>query len=134
MKIPIFIFFLGLLIVTPKSITLDDLRWQKRVVLFFPASDDFALEVSDSLQVEIEIRDIIYFVLTDSLQTNGDYRLDSIYVESLKAKYLLGTKTACWVLLGKDGGMKLRHEEELDWHLALQAVDERTLRGELVSW
>ena len=134
MKIPIIIFALALWFVVPDVVTLEDLKWKKRVVLYFPASQDFLLEMDDSLQIEIEIRDVIYFVFADSLQSNGQYLMDQEYIESLKTKYLLGSKEACWVLLGKDGGMKVRYEDELDWHKALRTVDERSLRGELVSW
>lgn len=134
MKIHIFIFALALWLFVPEVVTLEDLKWKKRVVLFFPASEDFLMEVSDSLKVEIEIRDVVYFLFADSVQSNSKYRMDPEYIEGLKTKYLLGTKAACWVLLGKDGGMKARHEQGLDWHEALQAVDERSLRGEMVSW
>ena len=134
MKIPIIIFALAVWFIVPEVVTLEDLKWKKRVVLFFPDSNDFIMEISDSLRVEIEIRDVVYFVFADSLQSNGKYLMDQDYVESLKTKYLLGTKEACWVLLGKDGGMKARSEADLDWHEALQTVDERSLRGELVSW
>lgn len=134
MKIPILIVALAFWFVVPEVVTLEDLRWKKRVVLFFPASEDFLIEISDSLKLEIEIRDVVYFVFADSLQSNGGYLMDEEYIESLKTKYLLGTKEACWVLLGKDGGMKARYEDNLDWHEALQTVDERSMRGELVSW
>jgi hypothetical protein len=134
MKIPIIIFALAFWLFVPEVVTLEDLRWKKRVVLYFPASEGFLMEVGDSLKVEIEIRDVIYFVFADSLQTNGKYLMDQEYIRSLKTKYLLGTKEACWVLLGKDGGMKARYEEDLDWDEALRTVDERSLRGELVSW
>ena len=134
MKIPIIIFAFALWVFVPEMVTLEDLKWKKRVVLFFPDSNDFIMDISDSLRVEIEIRDVAYFVFADSLQSNGKYLMDQDYVESLKTKYLLGTKEVCWVLLGKDGGMKARSEADLDWHEALQTVDERSLRGELVSW
>src|SRR5690554_1301270 len=100
MKIPIFIFAFALWAFAPEIVTLEDLKWKKRVVLFFPASQDFLIEVNDSLKIEIEIRDVVYFVFADSLQSNGKYLMDQDYVESLKTKYLLGTKDACWVLLG----------------------------------
>lgn len=134
MKIPIFIFAFALWVFVPEMVTLEDLKWKKRVVLFFPDSNDFIMEISDSLRVEVEIRDVVYFVFADSLQSNGKYLMDQDYVESLKTKYLLGAKEACWVLLGKDGGMKARSEADLDWDEALRTVDERSLRGELVSW
>lgn len=134
MKIPIIIFALAVWFIVPEVVTLEDLKWKKRVVLYFPASQDFSLEMNDSLKIEIEIRDVIYFVFADSLQSNGQYLMDQEYIGSLKTKYLLGTREACWVLLGKDGGMKARHEADLDWDEALRAVDERNMRGELVSW
>lgn len=134
MKIPIIIFAFALWFFVPEIVTLEDLKWKKRVVLFFPDSNDLIMEMSDSLRVEIEIRDVVYFVFADSLQSNGKYLMDKEYVESLKTKYLLGSKGPCWVLLGKDGGMKARSEAGLNWHEALRTVDERSLRGELVSW
>jgi hypothetical protein len=134
MKIHIIIIAFALWFYLPEVVTLEDLKWKKRVVLFFPATEDFLLDITDSLKVEIEIRDVVYFVFADSLQSNGKYLMDQDYIQSLKTKYLLGAKEACWVLLGKDGGMKARHEEDLDWDEALRTVDERSLRGELVSW
>lgn len=134
MKIHIIIIAFALWFYLPEVVTLEDLKWKKRVVLFFPATEDFLLDITDSLKVEIEIRDVVYFVVADSLQSNGKYLMDQDYIQSLKTKYLLGAKEACWVLLGKDGGMKARHEEDLDWDEALRTVDERSLRGELVSW
>ena len=134
MKIHIIIFALIISLVLPQVVTLEDLKWKKRVVLYFPATEDFLMEVSDSLQVEIAIRDVVYFVFSDRLQSNGEYLMDEEYIESLKTKYLLGSKEACWMLLGKDGGMKARSEADLDWDEALRTVDERSLRGELVSW
>jgi|SRR5690554_4270873 len=134
MKIPIIIFTFGLSFFLSELITLEDLRWKSRIVLFFPSSDEFLMDINDSLKVEIEIRDVIYFVFSDSLYSNRNYQLEEHYIEMVKAKYLLGTKANCWVLVGKDGGMKLRKEEELDWHEALQAIDDRNMKGELVSW
>jgi hypothetical protein len=134
MKIHTIFIAFAIWLFVPEVVTLEDLKWKKRVVLFFPATEDFLIDISDSLRVEIEIRDVVYFVFADSLQSNGKYLMDYEYIQSLKTKYLLGTKEACWVLLGKDGGMKLRQEDDLDWHEALQTVDERNLRGELVSW
>jgi len=134
MKIPIIISTIGLLFFFTEWITLEDLRWKNRIILIFPSSDEFLFEINDSLKVEIEIRDVVYFVFADSLYSNKDYRLEDEYIEKLKSKYLLGTKTDCWVLVGKDGGMKLRREEGLDWHEALQAIDDRVVKGELVSW
>src|SRR5690554_1393868 len=128
MKIPIISFTIGLSFFLIELITLEDLRWKNRVILVFPASDEFSMDISDSLKVEIEIRDVIYFVFSDSLYSNRDYQLEGDYIETLKAKYLLGARTDCWVLVGKDGGMKLRKEEELDWHEALQAIDDRAVK------
>ena len=107
MKIPIIIFTLGLCFLPNEYITLEDLRWKKRIVLIFPESKDYMVDVSDSLQMKMEERDMVYFVFSDSLYSNTDFEFDSTYVEELKSRYILGAKTSCWVLLGKDGGLKL---------------------------
>ena len=134
MKIPIIIFTLGLSFWASEFITLEDLKWKKRIVLIFPESKDYIVDVSDSLQMKMEERDMVYFVFSDSLYSNTDFEFDSSYVEDLKSRYILGAKTTCWVLLGKDGGLKYRQEKELDWNQAFNTVDAMALRRQMGIW
>src|SRR5690606_35944373 len=134
MKIPIIIFTIGFFTVLSGFITLEDLRWEKRILLIFPETSEYEMNFSDSLKNEMVLRDMVYFIFADSIYSNTDFKFDEEYVRQLKSRYLLGSKSACWVLLGKDGGVKLRLEEELDLEQAFATVDEMPLRTELVSW
>jgi len=134
MKIPIIIFTIGFFVIVSDFTTLEDLRWQKRILLVFPESSEHTFEFSDSLKNEMDHRDMVYFIFADSIYSNTNFRFDKEYVQQLKSRYLLGSKSACWVLLGKDGGVKLRLEEALDLEQAFAIVDEMPLRTELVSW
>jgi hypothetical protein len=134
MKIPVIIFTIGFFVMFSEFTTLEDLRWEKRILLVFPESSEYELEFSDSLKNEMDHRDMVYFIFADSIHSNTDFKFDGEYVQQLKSRYLLGSKSACWVLLGKDGGVKLRLEEALDLEQAFAIVDEMPLRTELVSW
>jgi len=132
MKVSIFIFAIGISFLLTDSITLEDLRWKKRIVLVFAEGE--VVDYSDSLKIEMEDRDIVYFVFSDSLLSNTDFSFDEEYVQQLKTRYLLGSQPPCWVLLGKDGSLKLRKEEKVDWEVAFALIDSAPTTVELVSW
>lgn len=115
------------------TITLEDLRWKNRVLFVFPAEDQeaaFEWEISDSLLVEIEERDLLFFVFGDTLQSNSPYRFEPQYESFLKKKYALGTKELCWVLIGKDGGSKVRREGIVpDWDELFGIIDAMPMRA-----
>lgn len=133
MKLPVIIFAVGVCLLLTNSITLEDLKWKKRIVLVFPDEGEVG-NYSDSLKVEMEERDIVYFVFSDSLQSNTAFSFNEEYVQQLRARYLLGSQPPCWVLLGKDGSLKLRKEEAVDWEEAFVLVDSGPTTVELVSW
>lgn len=113
-------------------ITLDDLRWKSRVLLVFPSPEDdsnLIWEMTDSLLVEIADRDLIYFVFGDSLISNSDFKFDKEYEKQLRVRYALGSKELCWILLGKDGGSKLKKEGTApDWKLLFTTIDAMPMR------
>ncbi|WP_245189521.1 DUF4174 domain-containing protein [Lunatimonas salinarum] len=116
-----------------ETITLEDLRWKNRVLLVFPdAEQPLALdwEITDSLRMEFEERDLLYFVFQDSLLTNSTHRFDPAYEVSLKKKYRLGSKNVCWVLIGKDGGTKVRQEGDgPNWEELFGIIDAMPMRA-----
>jgi hypothetical protein len=113
-------------------ITLKDLQWKNRVLLVFPRLEEgtpFKWEVSDTLLAKMEERDLIYFVFGDSVISNSDYVFESGYAEKLRSRYTLGSKKMCWVLLGKDGGSKLKKEGSVpDWQLLFATIDAMPMR------
>ncbi|MFC4873309.1 DUF4174 domain-containing protein [Negadavirga shengliensis] len=108
-------------------ITLDDLQWKKRVLLCFVSPTDdtpFVLDVNDSIEYEMKERDLVYFVIADTITTNSGSVFNEEYAEEIRKVYSLGAKSHCWVLLGKDGGLKLRKEGETpDWHELFATID-----------
>ena len=113
-------------------ITLADLQWKSRVLLVFPstgADSSILWEMTDSLLVEIADRDLIYFVFGDTLISNSDYTFEKDYEKKLRARYALGSKELCWILLGKDGGSKLKKEgSSPDWELLFATIDAMPMR------
>lgn len=114
------------------TITLEDLRWKHRVLFVFPPEEEgstFSWEVSDSLLTSFSDRDLLFFVFEDSVLSNSDYTFEPAYQEFLKKKYVLGSKDLCWVLIGKDGGSKMRREGELpDWDELFGVIDAMPMR------
>ncbi len=117
------------------QITLEDLRWKNRILLVFPTSsysenaDYLFIPESDTLESEIKERDMVYFVFGDSLKSNSDFTFSTDYIEQLRAKHTLGTKKDCYVLIGKDGGTKLRREQsKIDWKELFGTIDAMPMR------
>ncbi len=122
----------GLSVLMSEVITLEDLKWKKRVLLIFPNQEEnnFLWEVSDSLEMEIEERDLVYFLMADtSLVTNSSYDFSPEYREELQKRYALGSRKSCYVLIGKDGGSKVRKEEDqINWQQLFATIDAMPMR------
>jgi len=108
--------------------TLQDLNWKHRIVLYFPESGESNFIFSDSLHHEIEERKIAYFIFGDSVVSNTDITFSPAYLQQVKNKYQMGYKDNMYVLLGLDGGVKLKQEETLDWKLIFNTIDAMPMR------
>ncbi len=128
----VLIAFLWLSALMNEVITLEDLKWKNRVLLVFPNMEEnsFEWEVNDSLATEIEERDLVYFLMADtSLQTNSVYSFSPEYQKELLKRYALGSKKSCYVLIGKDGGSKVRKEGEMvNWEELFATIDAMPMR------
>lgn len=117
---------------TNTFITLDDLKWKKRVLLCFVSPSDesaFMLEINDSIEQAMNERDLVYFLISDSIASNSGYFFDEKYVEEIRKMYSLGSKSHCWALLGKDGSLKLRKEgESPQWEELFTTIDAMPMR------
>lgn len=103
--------------------TLEDLKWKKNVIMLFPQSAEVEMAFTDSVDLKMQSRELVWFVISDSLYSNTALHFSEEYIGELKTRYLLGSKSSCWVLLGKDGGLKIRKEEQLDWDRIIATVD-----------
>ena len=126
---PIVIFLISwILFSQDTNMTLDDLKWEYRVVLYFPVEGQSPLILNDSIQHEIEERKIAYFIYGDSVITNLDTSFSPAYLQQVESKYKMGYSDNVYVLIGLDGGVKMRKEEPLDWENIFRTIDSMPMR------
>ena len=128
MKTHSLLLFLSLFMVSDDITRLDDLKWKNRVILFFPAQGKQEVFQVDSLSDEFEERKLAYFVFNDSVVSNVEFSFSEAYISALKKPYLLGSKNECWVLIGLDGGVKVRRESKVNWKEIFGYIDAMPMR------
>ena len=128
MKTFIFTLLSTLIFSQDTAMTLEDLRWENRVILYFPQTDDDHWEISDSVQHEIKERKLAYFIFRDTLVTNKPGVFTPAYLDQIESKYRMGSKKSLWVLIGLDGGVKRRTEGSLDWNQVFGTIDAMPMR------
>jgi hypothetical protein len=114
-----------------KPLGLDDLRWQHRVVLVF-APGSGAAQAQDRLEqlsLQVEERDIAWFVLGDSsLDTNYPGQLEDDLRAQITDRYFTPEPAEMTiVLIGKDGGLKSR-SSELNLEATFELIDQMPMR------
>lgn len=116
----------------PSPVTLEDLQWKYRILLVFPGTDQKSapeLGWTSALEKELLERNLIYFHFGDTLTGNSDYLFTSAYREKLEKQYRLGAKENSYVLIGKDGGVKLKREQQkVDWEELFNTIDAMPMR------
>ncbi|AKP52660.1 DUF4174 domain-containing protein [Cyclobacterium amurskyense] len=126
-----FVFFISSTFIQ-SQITLTDLQWKNRVLLVFPSineESDMELNLTDSLEIELKDRDLVYFYFGDSLQSNTNYIFEPAYQKKLKQLYQMGSKQHSYVLIGKDGSSKLKIEKDsVDWQVLFATIDSMPMR------
>jgi hypothetical protein len=128
MKIHTLPLFLLLFMVSDEINKLDDLKWKNRVVLYFPAQGKQEIFDVDSLTDEFKERKLAYFVFNDSVKSNIEFSFSGAYTSALKKQYQLGSKNECWVLIGLDGGVKVRKESAINWQEIFGYIDAMPMR------
>ncbi|EKB50651.1 hypothetical protein B879_00629 [Cecembia lonarensis LW9] len=111
-----------------KPKTLEDFRWKNRLLLYFGQEIEKGWNIEDNLAEEINERKLVYLVFTDSLISNQELDFSKEYIISLQKKYAMGAKGPCWVLIGLDGGVKMRKEDVLGWDLVFKTIDAMPMR------
>ena len=122
---------LAMLMVTgqDKDLKLEDLKWQNRVLLFFPGASEPSFDIKDSLSIEMEDRKLLLFVFGDPIISNQSKTFSSIETKQLQKRYRIDSQKSNWVLIGLDGGVKLRGEGELDMDLIFKTIDSMPMRA-----
>ncbi|MBT7714789.1 MAG: DUF4174 domain-containing protein [Deltaproteobacteria bacterium] len=93
------------------SIRLDVLRWQNRIILVFGNQDtnlEAVHKVFQTQQVNIDERDIKYFLIGKQTLGSGPETFTQQYIQELRRKYGIDQNRLTVILIGKDGGEKYR--------------------------
>ena len=114
-----------------KPLGLDDLRWQNRIVLVFAPGLNAApaLDRLEQQSLQVEDRDIAWFVLGDSgLYTNYPGKLaDDLRMQVMNRYFTPEPTEMSVVLIGKDGGLKSR-SSELNLEATFELIDQMPMR------
>jgi hypothetical protein len=107
---------------------IEDLRWKNRIVLYFPGKSGTFPKLSHELEEGVRERKIVYFVFDEILNSNSQVDFSNAYISEIRKKFGASCEEACWVLIGLDGGVKLRKEGELDWGYIFKTIDSMPMR------
>ncbi|MFD2202888.1 DUF4174 domain-containing protein [Shivajiella indica] len=125
----VFIFITMFLIsLQGKPNQLEDFRWKNRILLVFQNEIASIDAFSDSLEIEMRERRLLYFFVSEEFKSNVEVDFSKPYLESLKREFGMGGNTGSWVLIGLDGGVKMKREWKLDWNLIFKTIDSMPMR------
>jgi len=116
--IPILIFIMVAQAETaPVLSDLDSLEWKNRVIIVNePKNQDECLQLLKARVVEIDDRDIIWFIIRDDITlSNYSGQLSREFVDNMRERY--GSGNGKVILIGKDGGIKFQSD-----YLNLEAI------------
>ena len=109
-------------------------RWQNRLLLIFAPSEDYPAYrfLADELRRQqngVHDRDLLVFALLEKGQSRlGDARLDQATGEALKKRFSVKQGAFTVVLIGKDGGEKLRREKSVTLGEIFDLIDTMPMR------
>ncbi|UCG13167.1 MAG: DUF4174 domain-containing protein [Deltaproteobacteria bacterium] len=115
-------------------IRLDDYRWRNRlIVAFAPSSDDPGYKaLSQTLairQEEVIDRDILVFHILETGEVRrGNANLPAGSGDYLKQRYSIEPGKFTALLIGKDGGEKLRREDRVELDEVFSLIDSMPMR------
>ncbi|MBD3385329.1 DUF4174 domain-containing protein [candidate division KSB1 bacterium] len=114
---------------------LKEYRWKNRpILLFAPSKADSTFQQIEKnikdLRNELDDRHIVLFKLfTDGNSSAGDTLFDQETAAKLYRVYNVNPEVVTLVLIGKDGGEKLRQQnEEIDFQTVFDRIDAMPMR------
>jgi hypothetical protein len=109
-------------------------KWKKRPILIFaPSQEDSAYQALkkdiSKLEAEIIDRDIVVLHLfEDGSGWAANAKLDSSMVGELRDKYDISNNDITVILIGKDGGEKIRQQGTFDLEEIFRRIDAMPMR------
>ena len=122
------------LITTAQHNNLKSHQWENRILLVFAPSDDHDLlemqvKVLEADKSGMEERDLItYIVLKDKTLQDEKTIFSAKLTQELRDQYQIGVEGFAVILIGKDGGEKLRTDGILSLKSLYQTIDVMPMR------
>ena len=122
----------------PMNFDFEQFKWKKRLLLVF--APDSSHPLFESLQRdlstrkhEVDDRDLVIFkILGVGMSTMGDSELDPHTAASLRERFDISPKAFSLMLVGKDGGIKLRRNDPVNLEEIFRLIDSMLMRqGEM---
>ena len=116
------------------KIDFEEYRWNKRpLFVFSPIADreDYQKQLRDLSSKEEGVEDrnmIVHLVLEEGNSYVGDLSLGKEAVRQLQEKFNIGPADFVIILVGKDGGVKLRKEEYTAMSDIFDLIDSMPMR------
>ena len=133
----IFFILIGLTVWTPKetlSMDLTKFQWKNRLLFIFAQDDSHPLYKDLQSQIvakkaEVNDRDLIVFEVPAKGPARMNTRpLDQKEADSMRTHFAIPSNTFSLILVGKDGGIKLKREDRVDLSDVFGLIDSMSMR------
>ena len=122
-----------------QELDLDDLRWKNRLVLIVTGSENISFlkqqsEIFSDLQIELEERKLLLIDVRGDryriLEASSELFLEDQWIidDSIYKRYSQGLHTDEIILIGLDGGVKLRQSTTLQAEALFALIDGMPMR------
>jgi hypothetical protein len=133
----IFLILMALILCNPGEATSMDLtqfQWKNRLLLLFapdsshPSFQHLQSQIIDQ-KSEVTDRDLIVFsVLVENPSQMNGAALDRQEADSLRERFAVPPNDFRIILIGKDGGVKLKREDRVDLAEVFELIDSMPMR------
>ena len=133
----VIIIFTALMIFDHKDtmpMDLTQFQWKNRLLLIFAPDDNDSLfkKLQSEIitqEVEVEDRDLVVFeVLERGPSRMNRALLDQSKVESIRRHFSIPQRSFRVILIGKDGGIKLKRNDQIDLETIFELIDSMPMR------
>jgi hypothetical protein len=133
----VFFILVGLTVWTPRetaSMDLTRFQWKNRLLFLFAedANDPFFKNLQSQImaqKTEVDDRDLIVFeVPAKGPARMGKTPLDRHQADSIRNHFGIHSNAFSLILVGKDGGIKLKREDRIDLSAVFGLIDSMPMR------